>query len=358
MAHSIVDAARRHAWLAPALVTTLACSTASDTSPPPDSGAIADSGTVTDTGARMDGGAAPHDSGATVDAAKHDAGIHLDAGTMDATGPSTGLVVQVTNSCPIDVWIHGVGQEGTLAPDNVHLAPGASQRYNPPLTWTAARIYAYLEAPDSSGTPQGQNDKVEMNFGTTNGSEWTNTDVTYVDWLALPSRIQAIGSGSGCTTVGCEVPYAQILNGCPPSLLSGRECLSAGSYCLNPSADGDPFCHLLDSQVSGCASEYSDCAGAAGSTTAEVYSCSGAFFSQNPEYCAALNRGVLAEPGATTPPSAFYMTAPFNQYSAWVHQTCPAIYAFPYDDYGSSNQSSDETCTGATQLNITFCPQG
>ena len=34
------------------------------------------------------------------------------------------------------------------------------------------------------------------------------------------------------------------------------------------------------------------------------------------------------------------------------------IYAFPYDDYGASNQSSDHTCAGATQLDITFCPRG
>ena len=236
--------------------------------------------------------------------------------------------------------------------------PGATQQYNAPLTWTAARIYAYLQAPDAQGDPQGQNDEIEMNFGTSGSGESMNTDVTYVDWLALPSRIQAIGSGSGCTTVGCEVPQSQVLKGCPGSLLSGQECLSAGSYCLNPNNNGDPFCHALDSQVTTCASEYSDCSGAAGSTTAEVYSCSGTFFSQNPEYCAALNRGVLSQPGASTPPSAFYVNPPFNNYSQWVHQTCPNIYAFPYDDYGSTNQSSDETCTGATQLNITWCPQG
>jgi hypothetical protein len=240
----------------------------------------------------------------------------------------------------------------------VQLVPGATQQYNAPLTWTAARVYAYLEAPDGNGDPQGQNDKIEMNFGSSGGVESLNTDVTYVDWLALPSRIQAIGTGSDCTTVGCEIPYSQVLNGCPPSLLTGHECVSAGSYCLDPNNNGDPFCHLLDSQVPACASEYSDCASASGSTTAEVYSCSGSFFSQSPEYCAALNRGVLSQPGTSTPPSAFYSSPPFNQYAAWVHQTCPGIYAFPYDDYGSSDQSSDHTCSGATQLNLTFCPAG
>jgi hypothetical protein len=266
----------------------------------------------------------------------------------------------VTNGCPLDLWIHATGNEATLQPDNVHLVQGASQTYQAPLTWTAARVYAYLDAPDSSGNPQGVNDKVEMNFYVTNGSEYVNTDITYVDWVAIPSQIQTFGTGSDCTTVGCQVPYANLLQGCPASLLSGsgRECLSAGYYCLTTAQAGDPYCHALDSQIAACASQYADCAGAAGSTTTQVYSCSGAFFGGSPQYCAALNRNVLGAPGASTPPSAYYQTQPFNTYAQWVHQTCPGIYAFPYDDFGSSNQSSDHTCTGATQMTVTFCPKG
>jgi hypothetical protein len=312
----------------------------------------------TDASPEKDSGTTHADSGAHPGSNADGGNVPPDAGTIGPTGPATGLIVQVTNSCPVDVWIHGVAKEGTLAPDNVHLGPGLTVQYNAPLTWSAGRVYAYLQAPDGSGNPQGQNDKIEMNFGVSNGSESINTDVTYVDWLALPSRIEGIGSGSDCTTVSCDLPYAHVLDGCPSSLLSGHECLSAGSYCLDTTHDGDPFCHALDNQVSTCASMYSDCAAAAGSTTAQVYSCSGSFFSQNPEYCAALNRGVLSQPGVSTPASSFYTSPPFNEYSAWVHRTCPGIYAFPYDDYGSSNQSSDHTCTGATQLNITFCPGG
>jgi hypothetical protein len=331
---------------------------ASDTSTPvADTGTtVADSGTgVTDTGTT------PNDSGMTSDSSAGNGGgpvLPDDAGTTGPSGPSTGLIVQVTNSCPVDLWIHGTGGGGTLMPDNVQLVPGATQQYNAPLTWTAARVYAYLQGPDGNGNPQGQNDKIEMNFGNSNGVESLNTDVTYVDWLALPSQIQGVGSGSDCVTIGCYVPYSQVLDGCPPSLLTGQECLSAGAYCAGGNNDGDPFCHALDSQISACASEYSDCTPPGGATTSDVYSCSDSFFSQSPEYCAALNRGVLAQPGAGTPASAFYTNPPFNSYSAWVHQTCPGIYAFPYDDYGSSNQSSDHTCSGATQLNITWCPQG
>ncbi len=58
------------------------------------------------------------------------------------------------------------------------------------------------------------------------------------------------------------------------------------------------------------------------------------------------------------PASSLYLSPPYNPYAQWVHQRCPGIYAFPYDDYGASNQSSDHTCTGATQLDVTFCPRG
>jgi hypothetical protein len=279
-------------------------------------------------------------------------------GTTGGGSGGSGMAVHVANGCPVDVWIHGAGAEGTLQPDNAHLAPGGARDYVAPATWSAARIYAYLQAPDGAGNPQGQNDKVEMNFGTSNGVETINTDITYVDWVALPTRIQAIGSGSDCTTVGCEVPYSTILNGCPASLLSGHECVSAGMHCLNPAYASDPMCHALDGNIGTCAATNSGCAGAAGATTAQVYSCSGGFFSGSPQWCAALNRGVLSSPGPTTPASQFYQTPPYNPYAAWVHQRCPGIYAFPYDDYGSSNQSSDHTCSGATQLNITFCPSG
>ncbi|HEX9105405.1 MAG TPA: RICIN domain-containing protein, partial [Polyangia bacterium] len=279
-------------------------------------------------------------------------------GSTGGGGGGNGMRVHVANGCPVDVWIHGAGAEGTLQPDNAHLGPGGAVDYVAPATWSAARIYAFLSPPDGNGNPQGQNDKVEMNFGVANGVETINTDITYVDWVALPTQIQAIGSGSDCTTVGCEVSYGSLLDGCPSSLRTGHECLSAGAYCSNPANGGDPMCHALDGNIGACASSTPGCGGAAGSTTAQVYSCSGGFFSQSPQFCAALNRGVLGSPGPGTPPSAFYQSPPYNPYAAWVHQRCPGIYAFPYDDYGASNQSSDHTCAGATQLNVTFCPRG
>jgi len=325
-----------------------------------DAGGTSDSGVPADAPVEHDASPGGSDAAGVHDAgdSSTDGAVTHDAGKSDAPASGPGVLVNVTNDCPFDLWIHAVAQEAALQPDNAHLAQGATQSYHAPLTWTAGRVYAYFEGPDSSGNPQGQNDKIEANFYVTSGSEYVNSDITYVDWVALPSQIQTLGTGSDCTTVGCQVPSTSILAGCPSTLLSGHECLSAGYYCLTAGQPNDPYCHALDSQIAACASEYPDCAGAAGSTTAQVYSCSGAFFGASTEYCAALNRGVLATPAASTPPSAFYQTPPFDTYAQWVHQKCPGIYAFPYDDFGSTNQSSDHTCTGATQMNVTFCPKG
>jgi hypothetical protein len=315
-----------------------------------------------DASTTVDGSGPPPDGpDATVTDTGSPQGAHNppDAGYVDrGANPST-VLIRVANGCPVHLWINAAAKESTLSPDYVDLAPGGIQDYDAPFTWTSGRVNAFLTAPDSSGNEQGESDKVEVNISSAGGSASLNTDITYVDWIAIPSRIEAFGSGSDCTTVGCDATYAHVLDGCPASLFSGgHECLSAGYYCLTTPNKSDPYCHALDAQVTSCAQQYGDCAGATGSSTTEVYSCSGSFFGNNPQYCAAINRGVLASPGASTPASAFYQNPPFNTYAKWVHETCPGIYAFPYDDFGSSNQSSDHTCTGATQLSVTFCPKG
>jgi hypothetical protein len=93
-----------------------------------------------------------------------------------------------------------------------------------------------------------------------------------------------------------------------------------------------------------------------------VYDCSSYFDSQGShtdgnKWCAALNRGMLAQPDSTDA-SQYYKTAPYNTYAKWVHETCPGIYAFPYDDYPSgAGQSGYRSCT-AQRLDVTFCPNG
>jgi hypothetical protein len=312
-----------------------------------DSSLGADTSVGSDAGAGADS-TAPDDGGSV---------ILPDAAYVDRGAAPPDVLIRVVNGCPFDLWIHAAGQEATLTPDNAHIASGALADYHAPLTWTAARVTAYLQAPNSSGQPQGEIDKVEATFGTSGSGEQLNTNITYVDWVGLPSEIHAFGTGNDCTTVGCYVPYAGLLQGCPSQLLSGQKCLSAGNYCSNPANQANAYCHALDPSITSCAQKYTDCAGASGATTPQAYACSG-FFGGSPEYCAAVNRGVVDSPDAATPVSAFYKNAPFNTYSQWVHQRCPGIYAFPYDDYGASNESGYHACAGGTQLNVTFCPKG
>jgi hypothetical protein len=60
----------------------------------------------------------------------------------------------------------------------------------------------------------------------------------------------------------------------------------------------------------------------------------------------------------STDATLYYQNAPFNPYAQWVHQTCPGIYAFPYDDYPSTAGQSGFRSCAADRLDITFCPAG
>ena len=71
--------------------------------------------------------------------------------------------------------------------------------------------------------------------------------------------------------------------------------------------------------------------------------------------CAALKRGMVSAPD-NPDESAYYKNPPFNDYAKWVHQVCPGIYAFSYDDWLSHGGYRD--CAGGTEVRITFCPGG
>jgi hypothetical protein len=268
---------------------------------------------------------------------------------------AAGILIHVENACPFDIWIHGAGKGAVLDPDNQRFMPGDAQDYTAPDDWSAARVTAYGAAPNAQGQPQQELDKVEMTLG----KKVINYNITYVDWLGLPVEMIALGSGTDCKSVGCYIPVADVAQRCPDGLLSGTKCRSAGSYCSAAANSSSSFCHALDDQIAKCAGDaqlYPQCGGAAGATTAQVYGCAG-FFSGSPKWCAALNRGMLDDPDNGTI-SEYYTHPPFNAYSQWVHSVCPGIYAFPYDDYGKSNESGFHACGGGRQLNITFCPAG
>jgi hypothetical protein len=256
--------------------------------------------------------------------------------------------VGVRNNCPFPIWIHGQGKQGALMPDYKELQKGDFYWYDAPKQWEAARITAYGDAAHTD-----ELDKVEMTF--VQAGDVLNYNVTYVDWLSLPMEMISRGTGD-CKQVGCYVPEATILAGCPDGLLSGKRCQAARTYCLGGKNADKPYCHALDSQVQACTA-IAGCEGAAGNTTANAYACD-SFFGGSPKWCAAVNRGMLDDPD-NKDTTKYYQKAPFNTYSQWVHQVCPGIYAFAYDDYPpNAEESGFHACNGGKELEVTFCPAG
>lgn len=287
------------------------------------------------------------------------------------TACTTPPCFNVGNTCPFPIWIHAVnnpssGPPVTLTPDMKMLEPGQSVQLDVPADWPAGRLNAYYKEPTANPLAF---DKVEMTV-TNNGR--INYDITYVDYLALPSSITA-GPGAVCNgglnNVECKVPIFQLLSGCPKGdgydLYDSvnQRCLSAGLYCSDAANADSAFCHALDSTLNQCVSnptEFPNCNLGAGNTTANVYSCSGYFDGQPSEghtdgnkWCAGLNRGLLLNPNTTNMDLA-YQTAPYNIYAQWGHQTCNNLYFFAYDDF-NNNPGPDRDCA-TDRLDILFCP--
>jgi hypothetical protein len=181
------------------------------------------------------------------------------------------------------------------------------------------------------------------------GDGWLNYNLTYVDWVGLPMEVT--GVGGTCTaaahTTGCYAPQATLTTGCPEGVLKeGNRCLSPRTYCANPVNQSNPLCHLLDGAIASCASCPKD-------TTTNVWMCAG-LYANEPRWCAALNRGMVSAPD--DPDEAhYYVNPPYSTYSKWVHQVCPDIYAFPYDDWLS--HGGFRNCQG-DEVRVTFCPAG
>jgi hypothetical protein len=281
------------------------------------------------------------------------AGQNSGGGALPPFGPAPvdkpdTVEVGVRNNCPFPIWIHAQGKQGTLMPDYKQLQKGDLIWYDAPKQWEAARITAY-----GDDAHQEELDKVEMTF--VQAGDVLNYNVTYVDWVTLPMEMIARGSGD-CKKVGCYVPEADVLGGCPDGLLEGKRCQAARTYCLGGKNDDKPYCHALDTQVQSCATK-TGCEGAAGNNTSNAYACD-KFFGGSPKWCAAVNRGMLDDPD-NKDTKAYYQKAPFNTYSKWVHQVCPGIYAFAYDDYPpNAEESGFHACNGGKELEVTFCPAG
>jgi hypothetical protein len=288
--------------------------------------------------------------------------------------------LNVINKCPFPLWINANNNTNvTLQPDNAMLSAagqsGSSRQYDVPDEWSAARVNAYWVDPKGAAPDPVAYDKVELTF--TGGV--MNYNITYVDYAALPSSMEAVGpacqkSANFDPRVGCDVKSDKLVSSCPDGLLDGKRCLSAKDYCSLGANKAKPYCHALDTQIAACEAQSPATCGVAAQlndSTPNVYGCSGYFDSQpancspasaschkdGNKWCAALNRGMLAQPESTDT-TQFYKNAPYNTYSKWVHDTCPGIYAFPYDDYPSGAGESGFRACKADRLDITFCPGG
>src|SRR6185369_4282180 len=94
--------------------------------------------------------------------------------------------LNVINNCPFAIWIHAAANAGpTLAPDNAMLPTGGVRQYDVPASWPAARVNAYWSDPTSATADPNAFDKVEL----TVGGGVMNYNITYVDYLALPSQM-------------------------------------------------------------------------------------------------------------------------------------------------------------------------
>lgn len=279
----------------------------------------------------------------------------------------------VINRCGVPLTIHAANNANVvLQPDLKVLQTGDWQQYPVPPEWPAGRIVAYTKDPVQS--PEAH-EKVEVTV--TGGI--MNYNITFVDYVSLPSEMRAVGPNCPKTAdfdpqIGCYVERDALLAGCPDDLLAGDRCLSANLYCADGAHKDLPYCHALDAAIAACVAQHPETCGLAaqlGSGTPEVYACAGYFDSQpancappspschaeGNRWCAALNRGMLAAP-EDPDPSHYYQAAPYNTYSKWVHETCPGIYAFAYDDYpANANESGFRACE-APRLDVVFCPVG
>lgn len=312
---------------------------------------VADAPPAADAGAAAsDAGSAAIDAAGSTDAAAPpvaDAGIPDHWELLDPL--ADGIWVRVRNHCSTPLWIHAEGSSGVLAPDDRQLASGETFDYQAPRSWSAARVTAYGDGPRAA-----ELDKAEMTLVPSGDLAVLNYNITYVDWVGLPMRLA--GAGGACDAsheVACMAPRAELTTGCPAHLRDGQRCQSARSYCLNPANQSTDYCHALDGAIASCAATVPGCGAYAGATTPEAYACSGVL-SEEPRLCAALNRGMLSDPDSADA-AAYYVTPPYNTYAKWVHEVCPGIYAFSYDDWLS--QGGFRACEGS-ELRITFCPAG
>lgn len=285
-----------------------------------------------------------------------------------ATGTVQAYEIRVYNNCTVPLYIRGADQSRMLAPDHQQIPAKSptplSYQLTPP--WTSGRVYGCWDD-SQAATPivNGANAVVMQQHCAlaeqtiTNAAGNISSNISYVDYVALPIRI-AVPNGTACINSGSTTASfdpALVQSRCPTALVNGKSCMSANQYCSdavhgNPAA---PFCSQLNPVIA-------QIPGAGGATTLDAYGCTGYF--GDPAQCAAINRGLPYTDTAQQDFQNFYRTAPFNDYSAFVHLKLGAPgLAFPYDDYPSNAPQNNVkygeyvNCSASATFVVTFCPE-
>lgn len=205
-------------------------------------------------------------------------------------------------------------------------------------------------------------------------------NTTQVDAFCIPITIEMAGRKAGI-----EMPKSLIVNQFRKTAMAEFQNCLKGDWILSPCRSGfgnqGPYAHYFDDYINDVWAMYANerktpsglwigkvegqslifrPAGGTGETlvctarpsTQDAFMGTGVL-AQNPRFCAAINRHVLADPADWNRPEKYYAAAPFNFYSKFMHDMAlnHKAYGFCYDDV--ADQSSFFSAIG-TEVVVTL----
>jgi hypothetical protein len=277
--------------------------------------------------------------------------------TLPAPANPNGLILRFMNNCPQSLWVHADGIPGGV----VELA-GRQAGQAP-----TEKVYDWPGLAGRISVNEGSADGFNINFLEMNANKQAlNVNLSNVDWVGLPVEVKG-DNPSKCLTA-CYTPLAHMMDGCPAQLLDSAHqvCQAPKNWCNGNNAK-DSLCTALDAAGAAVIANDPKCKDGGSiqqaGTGASIYACGPSasgnhFWDQNPICCAEVNRGYLTDvndpANDDTQNCNYYKTGPFSTYSAYAQTVCPFVYAFAYDDV--NNQSGYQPCTGAKEMDVTWCP--
>jgi hypothetical protein len=271
--------------------------------------------------------------------------------TLPAPANPVGLILRLMNNCPLDLWVHAAGIPNGLVelkPKQTGLAP-AEQVYD----WPGLGGRISVTRDSANGFP--------IHFLEMNAKRGAalNVNLSNVDWVGIPAEVRG-NNPSTCLTA-CYSPLANMMNGCPAKLLDATNhiCQAPKNWCANAANATDPICTSIVMAAQAATTADAKCAGGKANLNASnIYGCGGTFWSASPYCCAEVTRGYktdVNDPARDmTQNCNYYQQEPYSDYSKYSQTVCPFVYSFAYDDF--NNQSGFQTCQGATEMDITWCP--